>query len=105
MNALLGAAIACLLLGIIFSLSLALYKGRSSLRSDRWFSLGHWGTVIYWVADLWTIFILVTINFPLYLPVTPDYMNWTSAVLGGVVLVASIYYVAYYSRQKHQGTP
>ncbi|OQU98455.1 hypothetical protein CLAIMM_04241 [Cladophialophora immunda] len=100
MNAILGAATVCLLIGLIFSFCLALYKGRRSLDPERWLDLGRWGDVVFWVAALWSTFMLVVLNMPLYLPVTPLYMNWTCVVCGGVVVLATAYYLAVFSKQK-----
>jgi choline transport protein len=93
MNALLGAANVCIISAILTALGLALYKGRSSLNSSRWLNLGRYGEPIYWLASLWSLFITVVLCFPLYLPVTPDTMNYTSAVFGGVVVVATVYWL------------
>ncbi|RMZ78915.1 hypothetical protein DV737_g3695, partial [Chaetothyriales sp. CBS 132003] len=94
MNALLGAANICIITAILTAFGLVLYKGRHTLDPDRWLNLGgRAGDTIYWVATLWSIFVTVMFCFPLYLPVTLDAMNWTSAVFGGLVMVAGIYWL------------
>ena len=37
---------------------------------------------------------------PLYLPVTPETMNWRCVVFGGVVVIATIYWFAIFSKNK-----
>lgn len=93
MNALLGAANVCIIAAILTALGLALYKGRKTLNQDRWLNLGRWGEAIYWLATLWSVFITVVLCFPMYLPITLETMNWTSAVFGGVVVVAALYWL------------
>lgn len=100
MNALLGAANVCLLIALIASFGFALYKGRRSFDPNRWLNLGRWGDAIFWLAALWSFFIMVVLSMPLYYPVTPLYMNWTCVVFGGVVVVAVIYYFAIFSKNK-----
>ncbi|KIX98633.1 uncharacterized protein Z520_05934 [Fonsecaea multimorphosa CBS 102226] len=100
MNALLGAANVCLLSAIVTAFGLTLYKGRKTLNPDRWLNLGRWGDAIFWLASLWSVFIAAMLSMPLYLPVTPTTMNWTCAVVGGVVVIATIYWFAVFSKDK-----
>jgi hypothetical protein len=100
MNALLGAANLCITLAIIASFVLAIYRGRQTFDPNRWFNLGRWGGPIFLLAALWTIFITVMLCMPLYLPVVPISMNWTCVVFGGVVVIATIYWFAIFSRRK-----
>lgn len=93
MNALLGAANVCIISAILTAFGLVLYKGRNTLHADRWLDLGRWGTAIYWLATLWSLFITVVLCFPLYLPITLQTMNWTCLVFGGVVVIAALYWV------------
>ncbi|KAL4894125.1 amino acid/polyamine transporter I [Aspergillus ambiguus] len=98
MNALLGAANVCIVSAIVTAFGLALYRGRKSFDPDRWFNLGRWGDAIFWLSTLWSVFMTVMLSMPLYLPVTPAYMNWTCVVFGGVVVLAAIYWFAVFSR-------
>ncbi|RJE25244.1 hypothetical protein PHISCL_02394 [Aspergillus sclerotialis] len=98
MNALLGAANVCISSALVAAFGLVLYRGRKTFDPTRWFKLGRWGDVIFWLATLWTIFITVMLSMPLYLPVTPKTMNWTCVVFGGVVAIAIIYWFAVFSR-------
>lgn len=100
MNALLGAANVCLLSAIVTAFGLTLYRGRKTLDPDRWLNLGRWGDAIFWLASLWSIFMAVMLSMPLYLPVTPTTMNWTCAVVVGVVVVATIYWFAVFSKKR-----
>lgn len=100
MNALLGAANVAIISVIVASFGLALYQGRSTLDPNRWFNLGRWGDAIFWLASLWSTFITIILCMPLYLPVTPETMNWTCVVFGGVVVIATIYWFAIFSKNK-----
>lgn len=100
MNALLGAGNVCIISAVITSFGLALYRGRKTFDPDRWLNLGRGGDAIFWLATLWSLFITVMLSMPTYLPVTPTTMNWTCAVFGGVVALASIYWFAIFSRNK-----
>lgn len=96
MNALLGAATLCLLSAFVVVFGLLLYRGRSTLSQDRWFHLGRWGDAVLWVAMLWSVFISVMLCLPLYLPVTPETMNWASAVFVGVIVLSALYWLAFF---------
>lgn len=100
MDALLGAANLCILSAVLTSLGLALFRGRKTFNDTRWFNLGGWtGDVIFWIAILWCLFIGVMLCFPLYLPATLVYMNWSSLVFAGVVCISGIYWVTNFRRQ------
>lgn len=100
MNALLGAANVCIISAVVMSFALTLYRGRKTFNPNRWLNLGRWGDAIFWIATLWSIFITVMLSMPLYLPVTPVTMNWTCVVFGGVVVIATIYWFAVFSKNK-----
>ena len=100
MNALLGAANICIITAVVTAFGLSLYKGRKTFDQSRWFNLGRWGDAIFWLATLWSIFITVILCMPLYLPVAPASMNWACVVFGGVVVIATIYWLAIFSRRK-----
>jgi choline transport protein len=46
---------------------------------------------------VWMVVMSVILCFPQYLPVTTTYMNYSSAVLGGVVLLFGLNWVFYAS--------
>ncbi|KAI6794089.1 amino acid transporter-like protein [Hortaea werneckii] len=58
----------------------------------RW-SLGRWGLAVNLVSLCLTTPMLFFYVWPLYYPVTASTMNWSSAMLGGVTIIALIYYV------------
>lgn len=99
MNALLGAANLCILTAFITVFGLTLRRGRDVFDPERWFNLGRWGDIAFWISLLWVIFISVMLCMPLYLPVTAEAMNWTSVVYVGVVFLSGLYWFAVYRRQ------
>lgn len=68
----------------------------------RW-NLGKWGWPINIVAGVWPAFISILFLFPIYLPesgpVSPEEANWSVAVLGGALIIATVYWFAYGKRQ------
>ncbi|KAK7419944.1 hypothetical protein QQZ08_010647 [Neonectria magnoliae] len=53
------------------------------------------GYVVNAGALCWCIMGLLFFTFPIYMPVTPANMNYSSAILGGVLLVSSVLYLTY----------
>jgi amino acid transporter len=91
-NALLSAANLYIISVILTALTLTLLRGRKTFNESRWFNLGSWtGDLIFWIAILWSLFMAVMLCFPLYLPVTPKYMNRSSVVFAGVIAISGIY--------------
>ncbi|KAB8211099.1 hypothetical protein BDV34DRAFT_209264 [Aspergillus parasiticus] len=74
MNALLGAANICIITAMVTAFALPLYKGRKTFDQNRWFNLGRW--------------------------VAPASMDWACVVFGGVVVIATIYWLAILSRRR-----
>lgn len=100
MNALLGAANLCIISAFLTALGLALFRGRKTFDESRWLNLGGWiGDVIFWIAILWSLFMAAMLCFPLYLPVSLEYMNWSSLVFAGIIVFSGIYWVAIFRRQ------
>ncbi|KAI7091319.1 amino acid transporter-like protein [Hortaea werneckii] len=62
------------------------------LPARRW-SLGRWGLAVNLFSLCLTTPMLFFYVWPLYYPVTASTMNWSSAMLGGVTIIALIYYV------------
>ncbi|KAK5312084.1 hypothetical protein LTR93_011475 [Exophiala xenobiotica] len=92
LNAILGGAVVLTTVSYALTLDCALYRGRDYLPSKRWLNLRQFGTPVIYVALVWCLFISVWLCFPLYLPVTPEYMNWASVVVVGVLVAATIYW-------------
>lgn len=93
LNAVIGGAIICITGTYALTFALALYRGRDILAKDRWLDMGRFGTALQIVGMLWSAFISVWLSFPLYLPVTLDYMNWASVVFVGTMACAVIFYI------------
>ncbi|KAK3722150.1 hypothetical protein LTR37_002583 [Vermiconidia calcicola] len=62
------------------------------LPARRW-SLGKWGLPINIVSLCFTTPMLFFYVWPLENPVTAQNMNWASAMFGGILIIAAIYYV------------
>ncbi|KAK3049613.1 hypothetical protein LTR09_009034 [Extremus antarcticus] len=62
------------------------------LPARRW-SLGKYGMPLNIVSVIFTIPMLFFYVWPLSYPVTPENMNWAIAMFGGVLVIASVYYV------------
>lgn len=62
------------------------------LPARRW-SLGKWGLPINIISLCFTTPLLLFYAWPLTYPVTPQNMNWSSTMFGGVLILAAIYYV------------
>ncbi|KAH8693058.1 amino acid/polyamine transporter I [Talaromyces proteolyticus] len=93
-NAILGAGIICMMLSYVVPIILFL-GARNNLPDNRYFNLGRFGAIFNVIAILWTIFIIVWLFFPLYLPVTALTMNYSIAVIAGVFTVSLINWFAY----------
>lgn len=98
LNAIFGSSAICALSSFALSLFLAIRRGRGFLDPGRWLNLGSAGLPMQCVALTWTVFVCVWLCFPLYLPVTPEYMNWTVVILTGIILTATVYYLGFRKR-------
>jgi choline transport protein len=58
----------------------------------RWL-LGRWGLAINVAALLLLIPLIFFLTWPLATPVTAQTMNWSPVMLGGVLIIAAVYYV------------
>ncbi|GJE92870.1 amino acid permease [Phanerochaete sordida] len=60
-----------------------------------------------WAANvnciLWTLFVVIIFAMPNYLPVTPQNMNYASAITGGVVIISMAWYAV--SGRRHYKGP
>lgn len=95
LNGILGGSVVCIIGSFALTLGLALWRGRDFLSQSRWLNLGRWGTPLQVVALVWCVFISIWLCFPLYLPVTVEYMNWTSVVFTGTIALAVAYWVLF----------
>ncbi|KAK5046116.1 hypothetical protein LTR84_008573 [Exophiala bonariae] len=99
MNAFLGSAGILTISSLVTTFGLVIYRGSHSLNPERWFNLGRFSTPIMWISCLWSVFISVWLCMPLYVPVTPESMNYTSVVFVGFIALSGIYWVLAYSRE------
>jgi hypothetical protein len=60
---------------------------------DARYSLGKWGTLVNILALIYLSPVLVFSFFPSSPKPTPSTMNWAIVMVGGVVLLATIYYI------------
>lgn len=78
-------------------------RGRSKvLREGRQFDLGNfWGYVVNLLSLAWSVVVVLFYVFPQYLPVVGEIsdMNWAIAILGGVVILASVSW--FWTARKH----
>lgn len=95
LNAIFGSSAICALSSYSVVLFLAIRRGREFLDPSRWLNLGRAGLPMQYIALGWAIFASIWLCFPLYLPVTPEYMNWSVVILTGIVVVATGYYVGF----------
>ncbi|KAK5046199.1 hypothetical protein LTR84_008656 [Exophiala bonariae] len=96
LNAIFGSSSICALTSYSLSLFLAIRRGRGFLNPDRWLNLGQAGLPMQCIALVWAVFASVWLCFPLYLPVTPEYMNWSSVIMTGIALFATVYYLVFH---------
>lgn len=61
---------------------------------DRRWSLGRWGMAVNVGALVLLTPLIFFLTWPLTTPVTAETMNWSSVMLAGVFLIATVYYVA-----------
>jgi len=103
LNAILGGAVVLGTVSYSLTLGCSLYRGRDYLPAQRWLNLHRFGNPIACVALVWCLFISVWLCFPLYLPVTPAYMNWASVVVAGVLVAATAYWFVRPARHVTEG--
>lgn len=95
LNAIFGSSAICALSSFSLCLFMAIRRGRAFLDPNRWLNLGRAGLPMQMIALTWAVFASVWLCFPLYLPVTPEYMNWSIVILTGIVVVATAYYLGF----------
>ncbi|KAL4749594.1 hypothetical protein BDW72DRAFT_214010 [Aspergillus terricola var. indicus] len=103
-NAFIGTGLILQHISYAFPALLLLYRRRANdwLPESRKFRLPG---VVGWVANLTTvcfaILVLIFYNFPTVMPVTGSNMNYSSAVLGVMAVVACLNWVFYAKKQYH----
>jgi choline transport protein len=63
--------------------------------------LGRWGLPLNLVAVVYSLFTMVWMFFPAFIPVTPANMNWTVVVFFGSVLISIVCWFVYGNRSYH----
>ncbi|KAI0126180.1 putative choline and nitrogen mustard permease [Xylariales sp. AK1849] len=103
-NAILGGGIVMCYLSYGLVIGSLLYSGRANVfPRNRYFNIGRFGIFFNIVSLVWIVFITTWLCFPSYIPVTTAYMNYTSAVIGGVLFCAAINWFAW--SRKHYTLP
>lgn len=101
LNAILGSAAICFFVSYMIPIACILVD-RSTLRSQpHYMDLGNVGIVLNWAAMAWMAVMSVILCFPQYLPVTTALMNYSSAVVGGVILIFGLNWI-FYARTRYQ---
>ncbi|KAK6197883.1 amino acid/polyamine transporter I [Scheffersomyces amazonensis] len=111
LNALLGSAMVCINMSYIFPIICLLIRSKFALSPQKrfaffnedeiqpvlnpskgvpYFTLGRFGMPLNVIAVLWVCLLMVWTTFPVYYPVTPDTMNYASAVLGVTCVIGII---------------
>ena len=103
LNAINSLTISALMSSYILTIGCVLLKRLRSepLPARRW-SLGRYGTAINIAALVFLIPLFVFAFFPLATPVTAQSMNWGCVMFGGIVVLATAYYVV---QGRHTYTP
>lgn len=94
LNAILGGGLLCVYISY-FSPIILMLKARSTLPKTRYFNLGRFGIVANILGLAWMLWMFVWMCFPLYLPVTANNMNYTSAVIGTVTAISALSWCVY----------
>lgn len=101
-NAILGGSIVLAYTSYLLVVAALFYSGRESVfLHNRHFNMGRSGLYFNYISIIWMPFIIVWLCFPIYVPATGSTMNYASAVLGGVLLCATINWFAY-SRTRYR---
>jgi choline transport protein len=90
-----GAAIIFLQTSCVIPQAIVLYRGRSSVLPERFFSLGKFGPVVNATAVIWVVFLDIVYCFPTTMPVTKVNMQYVSVVVTGLVMfVLGLWFVS-----------
>jgi choline transport protein len=70
-------------------------RGRQHLPPRPHFDLGRWGYLVNIISLLWSVIVVLFYIFPQYVPVAGELanMNWAIVILGGVVVLAGVYWI------------
>ncbi|CAM1505252.1 Fc.00g108890.m01.CDS01 [Cosmosporella sp. VM-42] len=82
-SAMVSANVIFLQTSCVIPQAILLYRGRSKVLPERYFSLGRYGVLINSVAVVWVLFLDVVFCLPTAMPVTAQNMNYVSVVCVG----------------------
>ncbi|KAM5432817.1 hypothetical protein MferCBS31731_007343 [Microsporum ferrugineum] len=102
-NAILSLGVGCLLTSYIISIGcvrLKRWRGQQ-LPPARW-NMGKWSSTMETVSLIFLVIAWVFSFFPLENHVNAQSMNWSCVILGGVVIIALIYYASF-ARHTYKG--
>jgi hypothetical protein len=74
-------------------------RGRKLPDAQARYSLGKWGILINTCALIYLLPIFVFSFFPTAPNPTPDTMNWSIVLVGGIIILATAYYIAWGRKQ------
>ncbi|TVY39738.1 Choline transport protein [Lachnellula subtilissima] len=96
LNAILGGAILCIFASYAIPITFSLLNKRSAFAAPHYCDLGRtFGTALNVISVSWIVFVFVWLCFPLYIPVTPQTMNFAVVVFAGIVVISGINWVCY----------
>jgi choline transport protein len=101
LNAILGSAAICFFVSYMIPIACVLVDRSTLTYQPHYMDLGYVGIVLNWVAMAWMAVMSVILCFPQYLPVTTALMNYSIAVIGGVILIFGLNWV-FYARTRYQ---
>jgi amino acid transporter len=96
LNAINSVTISALMSSYILTISCVLFRRLSAegLPPRRW-SLGNFGLALNIASLVFLLPLFVFAFFPLATNPTPSSMNWGIAMFGGVIVLATVYYVVW----------
>lgn len=94
-NAILGTSMLCIFTSYAIPIFCLIIDRKRALTGKRYFSLGRAGMAINIVSLFWMAYDFVWLCFHLYLPATSTTINYSVAMLAGVVLVTTINWLCY----------
>lgn len=105
-NAILSMSILGMYASYVVPIAFMLIYGRapSPHRTLRFgpFRLGKWGVAVNVIALAWGVLAMLFSMFPSYQPVTPQNMNYSSAVMAGWISVGAAYFYVF-QRRSYEG--
>ncbi|KAL1845287.1 hypothetical protein VTK73DRAFT_741 [Phialemonium thermophilum] len=100
-NALVGCNVLLANISYGFPIALMLFR-RKHLRSSA-FPLGNiLGPILNGISLAWILFMVIFFNFPFTMPVAADNMNYSSVIIGAILIFSTIYWLVH-GRKTYQG--